>query len=90
MLYNPDAAPNSLHTSPLMGPGVSRVSAWEIHPVTAMELEDEVLDEQATLGNDGAVHEDRVTGANCSAYEDRVTGANCSAYARSNTSSSAP
>jgi hypothetical protein len=56
LLYDPEAERSSLHTAQLMGPGVSRMSAWEIHPVTALELEDDVLDQQALLpvpGGDG-------------------------------------
>ncbi len=48
LLYDPEAAKSSLHTAQLMGPGVSRMSAWEIHPVTALELKDDVLDQQAS------------------------------------------
>jgi hypothetical protein len=47
LLFNPDAAASSLHTSELAGPGVSRMSAWEIHPVTSLDLEEDVLDQQA-------------------------------------------
>jgi hypothetical protein len=47
LLYDPEAEKSSLHTAQLMGPSVSRMSAWEIHPVTALELEDDVLDQQA-------------------------------------------
>ena len=50
LLYDPEAEKSSLHTAQLMGPAVSRMSAWEIHPVTALELEDDVLDQQALSG----------------------------------------
>lgn len=50
LLYDPEAEKSSLHTAQLMGPAVSRMSAWEIHPVTAIELEDDVLDQQALSG----------------------------------------
>ena len=59
LLYDPEAETNSLHTTSLAGPGVSRISAWEIHPVTALELEDDVLDQQAL--NEGAGSEFRVS-----------------------------
>jgi hypothetical protein len=49
LLYNPEVETSSLHTVKLVGPGVSRMSAWEIHPVTALDLEDDVLDQQALL-----------------------------------------
>ena len=49
LLFDPEAEKSSLHTAQLMGPGVSRMSAWESHPVTALQLEDDVLDQQALL-----------------------------------------
>ncbi len=49
LLFNSEAATSSLHTVQLVGPGVSRMSAWEIHPVTALDLQDDVLDQQALL-----------------------------------------
>src|SRR5262245_23933549 len=53
LLFNPDAASSSLHTTELMGPGVSRMSAWEIHPVTSLDLEEDVLDQQARVNGAG-------------------------------------
>ena len=49
LLFNPDAAAAALHTADLSGPGASRLSAWEIHPVTALDLQEDVLDQQALL-----------------------------------------
>ncbi|HEY2796707.1 MAG TPA: hypothetical protein VGK26_02355 [Thermoanaerobaculia bacterium] len=49
LLYDPEVEKSSLHTAKLVGPSVSRLSAWEIHPVTALDLEDDVLDQQAEL-----------------------------------------
>lgn len=49
MLYNYEAAPASLHTANLPGPDIARASAWEIHPVTSIDLQDDVLDQQALL-----------------------------------------
>jgi hypothetical protein len=80
LLYNPEAEASSLHTAALAGPAVSRMSAWEIHPVTAIEDEDEVPEEQALLPLPAG--EGRGEGA-----PDRRP---ASLYARSNTSSSAP
>ncbi len=48
-LYNSEVETSSLHTAQLAGPSVSRISAWEVHPVTALDLEDDVLDQQALL-----------------------------------------
>ena len=48
MLYNYEAAATSLHTANLPGPDIARASAWEIHPVTSIELQDDVLDQQAS------------------------------------------
>ncbi len=76
LLYNSEVETSSLHTAKLAGPSVSRMSAWEVHPVTALDLEDDVLDQQAALHSD-----DDARG--------RVAGSD-SIYARSNTSNSAP
>jgi hypothetical protein len=49
LLFNPEAAPVSLHTGTLGGPAVTRMTAWEIHPVTSIELQEDVLDQRALL-----------------------------------------
>jgi hypothetical protein len=48
LLFNTEAAAISLHTGDIAGPGVTRMSAWEIHPVTALDLQEDVLDQQAS------------------------------------------
>lgn len=48
LLFNTEAATKSLHTAALMGPDLSRMSAWEIHPVTALDLQEDVLDQEAS------------------------------------------
>jgi hypothetical protein len=47
LLFNPDAAAAALHTGDVAGPGATRLSAWEIHPVTSLDLQEDVLDQQA-------------------------------------------
>ena len=49
LLFNFEAAPTSLNTASIAGPDVSRVTAWEIHPVTSIELQEDVLDQQAAV-----------------------------------------
>lgn len=46
LLFNSEAAARSLHTGTLGGT-FTRMSAWEIHPVTSLELQEDVLDQQA-------------------------------------------
>lgn len=49
LLFNADAAARSVNTAPLAGIGITRATAWEIHPVTWIELNDEPLDQQTNL-----------------------------------------
>ncbi|MEP6993122.1 MAG: hypothetical protein ABI968_01280 [Acidobacteriota bacterium] len=49
LLFNSEAAAKSLHTAAMAGPDITRVTAWEIHPVTSLELQEDVLDQQAEL-----------------------------------------
>ena len=50
LLFNPEAASTSLHTGTLGGPAITRMSAWELRPVTSLELQEDVLDQQAQSG----------------------------------------
>ena len=52
LLFNPEAAARSLHTGTL-GATFTRMSAWEIHPVTSLELQSDVLDQQAVRATRG-------------------------------------
>ena len=47
MLFNFEAAGTSLHTVGLSGPELQRATAWEIHPVTSIELQENVFEQQA-------------------------------------------
>ena len=47
LLYDFEAASVSLHTAQNMGANLIRGSAWEIHPVTSIELQDDVMDQEA-------------------------------------------
>ena len=47
LLFNFEAAATSLHTAGLLGPDLARATAWEIHPVTSIELQEDVLEQQA-------------------------------------------
>ena len=38
LLFNSEAAARSLNTAPLSGANITRATAWEIHPVTAISL----------------------------------------------------
>lgn len=49
LLFNPDAASRSVNTAPLAGAGVTRATAWEIHPVTGIELSDDSFEQQTRL-----------------------------------------
>ena len=46
---NPEVAARSLNTAPLAGVNVTRATAWEIHPVTGLELSDDSLEQQTQL-----------------------------------------
>jgi hypothetical protein len=41
LLFDFEAAGRAANTTPLPGPGITRNTAWEIHPVTDIELDDE-------------------------------------------------
>jgi len=93
LLFNTEAAAISLHTGDIAGPGLTRMSAWEIHPVTALDLQEDVMDQQALLPLPaGPDHRRQAPGSR----ERRPQGPAVSgggegiSYARSNTSSSAP
>ncbi len=49
LFFNSDAAARSVNTAPLAGVGVTRATAWEIHPVTAIELDEDSLGQQTAL-----------------------------------------
>lgn len=49
LLFNFEAASKAINTTPLPGVDIARATAWEIHPVTSIELEEDVLDEEAVL-----------------------------------------
>lgn len=49
LLFNSEAAARSLNTAPLAGVAITRATAWEIHPVTGIELNENSLHQQASL-----------------------------------------
>jgi hypothetical protein len=49
LLFNSEAAARSLNTAPLAGAGITRATAWEIHPVTGIELNDDSFEQQTRL-----------------------------------------
>jgi len=49
LLFNSEAAARSVNTAPLAGAGITRATAWEIHPVTGIELDDDSLEQQTCL-----------------------------------------
>jgi hypothetical protein len=49
LLFNSEAAARSVNTTSLAGINVTRATAWEIHPVTGIELNDDSLDQQTRL-----------------------------------------
>jgi hypothetical protein len=50
LLFDFEAAETSLNTAGLLGPDLTRATAWEIHPVTSIELQEDVLEQQARSG----------------------------------------
>lgn len=46
MLFNTAAAGRSLNSAPLAKNGITRATAWEIHPVTSIELDTNSLEQQ--------------------------------------------
>lgn len=49
LLYDFEAASRAVNTAPLLGPDIARATAWEIHPVTAIELDEEFPPEDTVL-----------------------------------------
>ncbi|HTR04323.1 MAG TPA: hypothetical protein VMN82_14120 [Thermoanaerobaculia bacterium] len=49
LLWNFEAATLSVNTGPLAGASMTRATAWEIHPVTGIELNDDSLEQQTRL-----------------------------------------
>jgi hypothetical protein len=50
LLFDFEAANRAANTAPLPNPGITRNTAWEIHPVTAIELDEEgPADQSASL-----------------------------------------
>lgn len=47
LLFNFEGTGTSLHTAAMPGPDITRATAWEIHPVTSIELQEDVLEQQA-------------------------------------------
>jgi hypothetical protein len=46
LLFDFEAAPHALNTAPLGGADITRATAWEIHPVTAIDLGDDSMEEE--------------------------------------------
>ncbi|HWZ86122.1 MAG TPA: hypothetical protein VN032_07975 [Thermoanaerobaculia bacterium] len=49
LLFNSEAAARSVNTAPLAGINVTRATAWEIHPVSGIELNDDSFEQQTRL-----------------------------------------
>lgn len=49
LLFDSEAAAVSLNTAPLAGAAITRATAWEIHPVTGVELSDDSMELQTRL-----------------------------------------
>ena len=47
LLFNFEAASQALNTASMAGPDITRATAWEIHPVTSIELNDDVFQQHA-------------------------------------------
>jgi hypothetical protein len=52
LLYNFEAASVALNTASMAGPNITRATAWEIHPVTEIERNEDVFQQQAALPAD--------------------------------------
>ncbi len=48
LLFNSEVAARALNTAPNIGASITRATAWEIHPVTSIELNEDSLDQQAS------------------------------------------
>jgi hypothetical protein len=55
LFFNSEAASQALNTSSLAGVSITRATAWEIHPVTGIELSDDSLEQQTWLDGHGPV-----------------------------------
>lgn len=53
LLFNAEAAAQALNTASLTGVSITRATAWEIHPVTGIELSEDQLDQQTRLDDAG-------------------------------------
>ena len=49
LLFDFEAAASALNTAPLAGASITRATAWEIHPVTGIELNDDSMELQTLL-----------------------------------------
>ena len=49
LLFDFEAAAVALNTAPLAGASITRATAWEIHPVTGIELNDDSMELQTRL-----------------------------------------
>ena len=49
LLFDFEAAAMALNTAPLAGASITRATAWEIHPVTGIELNDDSMELQTRL-----------------------------------------
>jgi hypothetical protein len=49
LLFDFEAAARARNTAPLGGAALSRATAWEIHPVTGIDLDDESLEQETSL-----------------------------------------
>ncbi len=49
LLFDSEASARSLNTAPLAGASITRATAWEIHPVTGIELSDDSFEQLTGL-----------------------------------------
>lgn len=47
LLFDFENASTALNSAAMAGPSITRATAWEIHPVTSIELQDDVMEQQA-------------------------------------------
>ncbi len=47
LLFDSENASTALNSAAMGGPSITRATAWEIHPVTSIELQDDVMEQQA-------------------------------------------
>jgi hypothetical protein len=55
LLFNTAVAGRSLNSAPLAKNGITRATAWEIHPVTSIELDTDSLEQQQLAPAAGAL-----------------------------------